>query len=312
MWKAFLFSILVVSSNHCFAEASNDVELFRRVVVFPVLGTTDVRKSSEEAWWQIRELLTEHRRFLVASKNFLKSKGVFQPRGELSPADAVILGRLLDAHILITTFINNKKVHMRVYEGKAGRLVWKGSVLTQTSVPRGEQVVPISVNLVRSFVQALPYQGFVLKDDIANRALYDRTDRTYFKVYTGINSGIEFGDKVQLIRIQSESTRAILTTSNQEVFAEGKVVRVMDDRVEVELLRATSLADVRENSLARFPKVLAQVKNSLESVGDLKNLGPEYYKSGERELTKEEKERKPLVTALAFVTNIIAMLLIAF
>ncbi len=97
-------------------------ELMRRLVVFPIQADTAVSKEAESTWWDIREKLTESRRFLVASKNFMQAKDVFQPRAELQPADVLILGRLLDAHALITTFLVDKKLSMRVYETQNGML----------------------------------------------------------------------------------------------------------------------------------------------------------------------------------------------
>lgn len=289
-----------------------EISLYRRVVVFPLMTPVEFQDSADEAWWQIRELLTEKKRFLVASKNFLVSKGVFQSRGSLSPADVVILSRLLDSHLIVTTYLRDNKLTMSFYEGESGRIVWEENIILQSSLPRSNQLIPSSLNLMHRFINALPYQGFVLKDEITGRSIYDRQNRTYFKVYTGKGIEIEVGNKVQLIRLVSVNLKPVLESINQEVFAEGKVASVHSDFVEVELLRATSLQDVKENSLVRFPQDLNQVKNTLDAVGELKSLGPEYYSGGERELTKEEKERKPLVTALTFVTNIIGMLLIAF
>ena len=103
------------------AEARFEHERIHRMVVFPFKVESaeadhDLPKLAEDTWWKTREKLTESKRFLVASRNFMQAKDVFQPRGELKPADALILGRLLDANALVTVFLEQRtRLILRVY-----------------------------------------------------------------------------------------------------------------------------------------------------------------------------------------------------
>src|SRR4051812_42407301 len=91
------FLILPVSS---WAEVRHT--LLRRIAVFPIADANV--STGEEAWWQMRELLTKDQRFFVASRRFMVNRGVFQPRKLLKPADAIILSKILDAQALVVTF----------------------------------------------------------------------------------------------------------------------------------------------------------------------------------------------------------------
>ncbi|MCB0386940.1 MAG: hypothetical protein KDD43_16215, partial [Bdellovibrionales bacterium] len=75
-FRVFILVTTVFLFGHSFAEDSGPVEhpLLRRITVFPVQADNSLIKATEEAWWLVREALTENRRFLVASKNFLIQK----------------------------------------------------------------------------------------------------------------------------------------------------------------------------------------------------------------------------------------------
>src|SRR6185503_6700203 len=99
------------------AFAQTDHTMIRRISVFPIKTAPEFQQVADEAWWELRETLTRDKRFLVASKNFLMQKDVYQARSALTPADAIILGKLLDANALITTHLDERNLTMRVYEG---------------------------------------------------------------------------------------------------------------------------------------------------------------------------------------------------
>ena len=75
--------------------AQTEHTLVRRLAVFPLkTGQPELAALADEAWWELREALTKDKRFLVASKNFLMQKDVYQARSVLSPADAIILAAI--------------------------------------------------------------------------------------------------------------------------------------------------------------------------------------------------------------------------
>src|SRR5262245_25083625 len=113
MRLALLFFGLMAVAVPLSANAqSAEHTLLRRVAVFPIEAPEELNSKADEAWWELREFLTKDKRFLVATKNFLQQQNVYQPRAELDPAAAIILGKLLDADAVISTFLKERILHM--------------------------------------------------------------------------------------------------------------------------------------------------------------------------------------------------------
>lgn len=288
--------------------------LLRKVSIFPILAPQELKSLSEEAWWKIREAVTANQIFLVASKNFLERKDVFQARGELSPADAIILGELLDADALITMSLKGKHLGLFVYEGKYGRLLWKQVASLNSAVPVKEQFVESAIQLIQNFLKEIPYQGFVKIDSLVGDPVYQRGGQPVAQVYIGANSQVQIGDLIQWFRlVPNNFSPLFMDGANVEVFAEGKVLEVHKDMVIVSVERATSLKQIRADSLVRFPKELRQLKDSIAYKSSLsRRVDPEYYSPEIKDLSKEEKETKPLVASLTFLFNLAGFLLLAF
>lgn len=294
--------------------AQTEHQLVRRVVVFPLQTPTQYAAAAEEAWWEVRKVLTDNKRFLVASKNFLQQKDVFQSRGELSPADAIILGQLLDANAVVTTYLDDKVLKMNVYEAEFGRPLWTQSLQLQPSIPISQQLVSSAVKLIGDFISSMPYQGFVVRDGLKPGVVYAESGRQLMKIEVGSDAALQVGDQIQVIRVKSESVRPLFGSglANTEVFGEGVVDSVNREIVTVELKRVTSIADIKENSLVRIPKELSRLREEYALADSLKkNIDPEYFSPEMTELKKEIRENKPLITSLSFLGNLILFLLLA-
>ncbi len=306
--------ILLLCGAPFASQAQVQHQLLRRVVVFPLLGPAQYADAAEEAWWEVRKVLTDNKRFLVASKNFLQQKDVYQSRGELTPADAIILGQLLDANAVVTTFLNDKALQMNVYEAEFGRLLWTQSLQLQPSVRVSQQLVGSAVKLVRDFVSSIPYQGFVVKDGLKSEVVYADDGRRYFKAEVGADAELQVGDQVQLVRVLSDSLKPLflMGPNSVEIFGEGVVESVNREVITVELKRITALTDVGENALVRIPKELNRLKSTYALNENLKkNIDPEYFSPEMTELKKEIRENKPLITSLSFLGNFLLFLLLA-
>ena len=84
-------------------------------------------------------------------------------------------------------------------------------------------------------------------------------------------------------------------------------------RVIVQLERATSIDEVKEWSLVRFPNEIKRLRDLYNSKKSLRRrISPEYYSPEISSLDLETQETKPLVTALSFLFNIATILLLAF
>ena len=308
----FLLCCILLSTFN--ASAQTEHTLVRRLSVFPIKVPQELASVAEEAWWEMREALTRDRRFLVASKNFLQQKDVYQARSVLSPADAIILGKLLDANAMITTYLDDRTLHMRAYEGDYGRPLWEHQLLLQPSLPIAEQLRPAVIKLAQDFVASIPYHGFVIIDPLQGRPMYQEGRRMLVKAEIGANAEVDVGDQAQLVRIYSDHLKPLFTHgATVEVFAEGRVVEVSGENVVIEIDRLNRANSIQEGSLVRLPKELKRLQQLYSIQDSLKSkIDPEFFSPGMTSAKQEEGEKKPLVASLVFIANLAAMLLLAF
>ncbi len=293
-----------------FAHAQHD--LIRRVVVFPLKVDATYNEQAVDIWWNLRSRLTSNKRFLVASKNFMESKGVFQPRGVLEPADAIILGRLLDAQGLITASLDGNVISMQAYGGRQGLLLWQKKLELHPAVPISKQLPDACDKLILDFIASVPYQGRVIVDSLVGRAVFHQGDRDRVKVDVGEGLHVQVGDVVQLVHVKPKSVEALFSSADIQVYAEGRVVEVNKQILTVELEKVSDISQVREDSLVRLPTELKRLQDTYVLGGsDLGRMEVGRVKDPNA-LTASEKEKKPLVTAVAFLANVAVMLLVAF
>lgn len=307
-WILFIFSFSV-------AHAEVLHERVRRVTVFPFkVEGAELNQVAEKTWWDLREKLTESKRFLVASKNFMQAKDVFQPRGELQPADAIILGRLLDANALISTFVVGRKISMRVYETKNGLTLWQGDVELHPALTVSQQFPDAAKKLLFDFISSIPYQGFVVVDNLIGRPSYYEGERLLFKADVGAGTQVTVGDTAQLIRVKGYRLKPLFQEgATIEYFVEGKVVNVDRQIITVQVTRKQEGSEIHEDDLLRIPDELRRLKEIYGMHEDpSKNVAISSIKSDNDELTERQREKKPLVTSLSWIANLAIVLLLAF
>lgn len=304
--------ILILAPGLAWAQTEHT--LVRRVSVFPIKAGQELASAAEDAWWDLREALTRDKRFLVASKNFLMQKDVYQARSTLGPADAIILGKLLDANALVTTYLEDRVLKMQVYEGEYGRPLWEQQLMLQPSLPVAEQLKPAVVKLAQNFIASVPYHGFVVIDPLRGRPVYQEGRRLLIKAEIGAGSETDVGDSVQLVRIYSDHIKPLFTHgASVEVFAEGRIVEKSGETIVVELDRLNRANVIQEGTLIRVPKELKRLQQLYALQDSLKNkIDPEFFSPGMTTAKQEEAEKKPLVASLMFVANLAAFLLLAF
>lgn len=296
------------------ALAQTPHTLIRRITVFPVKAAPELNEEADESWWELREQLTRDKRFLVASKNFLLQKDVYQARGVLSPADAIILGKLLDANALVTTWIEDRVLNMRVYEGEYGRPLWEHSLVLQPSLPVADQLRPAVVKLINDFIASIPYHGFVVVDSLKGRPVYQEGRRLLVKAEIGAGAEVDVGDAAQLVKVYSDHLKPLFTHgASIEVFAEGRVVEMNKETIVIELDRMNRASVVEEGTMVRLPRELKRLQQFYSLQDSLKTkIDPEFFSPGMTSAQQEQAEQKPLVSSLAFIANLAAFLLLAF
>lgn len=298
----FLAPIAFAATNH---------QALKRVVVFPLQVEAEYKSLADEVWWNLRAKLTDSKRFLVASRNFMEAKGVFQSRGKLEPADAIILGKLLDAHALVTLSLADRTLILRAYEGRDGYLLLERTIELHPSLPLSKQLPSMSEKLMLDFIASIPYQGVVVADTLVGRAVYKNGDLWRVKAEVGTNVRVSVGDKVQLMDLQVISLDPAFGKGGEvKILAEGKVIELKDQIITVDMDRVPDVAAIKEGTLVRVPTELQRLQETY-SMGGSQLLNELPLDQTGRPLTEEEVKRKPVITSLSFIANIVLMLIVA-
>lgn len=289
-------------------------QLIRRLAVFPFLAPQELKASSEEAWWQARDELVKTRRYLVASKQFLTKSEAFQARRELEPADAILLGKLLDAHALIAGYLEGRTFIMIAYDASNGIPLWRRELPLLLSLPVQEQLAGAARRLVRDFIASAPYQGFQIVDPVIGTPVYEEGAGKFADIDVGSATDIQPGDSAQWIRLENQSLEPLFQGGGQmQAFAEGRVVKVDQGIATVELLRIDKSRAIKEYDLIRFPREFERLQDQFAiRTGSRSSVSPELLALEAAPLEAAIKERRPLVAVASWVGSVAAFLLLAF
>lgn len=292
------------------ARADHKHKLLRRVAVFPI--HQEGVANAEEAWWQMREQLTKDQRFLVASRRFMINRGVFQPRKEFKPADAIILAKILDAQALVVSSIQERRFHLKAYDGENGFLLWEGTMEFHPALSMSDQIVAAAQKMIHDFISDIPYQGFVIIDPLKGHALFEEGGQRRAWVYHGMSKNIDVGDPVEVIEFSGETSRPYFANGRAMVVAQGTVVEVQTDRSLVQVEKLRQLEDIKEFALVRFPKEVKRLTEMYSQGAGASALTPEYLSSELKPAGAVDKRHSTTATSLAFIFNLAAMILLAF
>lgn len=309
-----LLALTSATSSVVQAESSDTHQLIRRLAVFPFAVPTQLNAAADEAWWQAREEFASTRRFLVGSKQFLIKSDVYQARKDLEPADAIILGKLLDAHALVTFQLIDRRLMMTVYDGGNGTTIWRKGVTLHPSLPMADQLPQVAKRMVDDFVASIPYQGFTIVDSLIGQAVYEEGDIKLAQIDLGSTTGAQVGDLVQWIRIASTSGEPLFGGgSKTTVFAEGKIAKIDQGIAVVEIQRASTLTYLKEFSLVRLPREADRLTKAFAIRDNLRTtLTAELVAPEADPMQRVSKERKPLATTLSIISSVAAFLILAF
>lgn len=298
----FSFSVLGAEIEH---------ELIRKIAVFPIFEI-EPSAVSEEAWWQVREALTRDKKLLIASKRFMVNRGVFQARKTLKPADAIILGKLLDADALMVSFIENRTLKMKVYDAENGYLLWESEYQFHPAISMEEQLSKNCEKLAAEFLRAIPYQGFTLYDEANDKVLIEKEKKIFARVFVGGLSEVQTGDNVQWVSLKAEAGNTHLLKAKSQVIADGVITEINGDEALVEVQNISDKELIQENTLVRFPKEMAKLRDLFAR--EAKNLGAstEYLSHDLKPVSELHKETQSSATGFAFFFSLVGFILLAF
>lgn len=288
-------------------------QLIRRIAMFPIDAPKELAKAADDAWWEAREELTKSRRFLVASKQFLLKSEAYQPRGALEPADAILLGKLLDAHALITSRLEGRRLFMAAYDGSNGIVLWERDYPLHPSIAAQEQLASAIRKVASDFLAAFPYQAFQIVDPIVGVPVYDEGDMKVAQIEVGAG-GAQVGDTAQWIRVESQSLQPLFQGGAKiDAFAEGRVIKVDQGVASVELLRIEKGRSIKEFDLVRLPREYERQQAQFAIQDGLRTgLSADLLAPEAAPMERAIRERRPLAAVASWVASAAAFLLLAF
>lgn len=258
----YIFAILIFG-NLALAANSESLNLLRRWVVFPFAADSDLRSVADSAWWKTREVLTQNKKFLVASRQFLIQKDVYQPRKNLDPNDVMVLARLLDADVLVTGFNEAKKFQVNVYLAQNGMLFWSKIATFQPAVAPVEQFENLALKVFQELSSVIPYQGFTIIDPLIAKPVFEDGTKKLAIIDVGNTDGLSTQTDVQWVDVKipshPEKDTPILGQSKMAVIAEGRITKIRRGTVVAEIIRATNMDDIKEKVFVRIPKIAEKV-----------------------------------------------------
>lgn len=294
-------------------EAPEPVGYIRRITLFPLKGISG--SISEMLWWKLRERLTEDRRFLIATRNFMSQKNVFQSRGALGASDVILLSKLLGSHTLITSEIADQKVktiHMRAYGGIDGLLMWELSSQLDPSRSVESQIEGACLKMADQMLKDFRFDGSMIVDPIIGSPIYQEGDIPLAKIDIGTKASPKVGQKVLWFQLERRTIEPLYQGGAVEtVLAEGEVYDVNREILTVRILRKKAEAILAEKSLVRLVKENDQAF-SIEDGSKSIAIEPGWISGSQSEEAQKPSEKKPLVTALTILSSIVAFLLLAF
>jgi hypothetical protein len=285
--------------------------LVRKIAVFPLeTGRKDV-EAADQAWWKIREELTSNKRFLVASKQMMTRKEVLQPRTELEPASAILIGKLIDAHALVSTYLRGRHLVMTVYSTENGMVLWKRDLPLAASIPTAQQLEGASMKLIRDFMASVPYQAFQILDPLIGKPVYEESKSIFAKLDSGQNSRIQVGDLVQWLHVRAQPP-IFQTPENLTIIAEGTVIENKQGVLTVEIKRLKDKALLTEKSLVRVPSEFQRIKDIWAISGENPQLSPDIFVAEMKSAEPDSNANKNLVMTGSTISSLLILLLLAF
>lgn len=314
--KIFFLVTLILGwpLTEAFGEKGFDLHLIRRIVVFPIQATGVDKDLLEEAWWQARDELTRGQRHVVASQQFLIKSDAFQPRADLQPADAILLGRFLDAHALMSVVLDDRNLAINVYDGATGVTLWHLERRLHPSLTIKDQLVSVLRKMIKQFVDDLPYQGFTVKDSLWEAPSILKDGETRVQLDLGADSRVEVGDLVQWIEISVHLLDPVFQGGGSiKVNAEGHVIRIEQGKVIARVDRSVPGYRLKEFSLVRIPRLVKLIENENKDLGKIvSSMAPSVLRPELGGAERADSEKRPLFTTLSFVGSLAAFLLLAF
>lgn len=291
------FSILILLLITQTVDAE-ELKPIRKWVVFPFEAVDEKLQSSvDKAWWDVRQKITEKKRFSIASKQFLIQKDVYQPRKNLKPEDVKYLANLLEADVVVTGWSEYRDFRLNIYLAQNGQLLWSKKTGFHPSLKASEQLLSISQRHISEFLDKLPFHGNVVKSD-------DTTKNTA-SIDIGNNNSLAINDEVQFLSITLPAQwdeSASLNNLQSKLMMQGKVLKPK---------KTYSVVEIKDNSITPNEDTFVfvpkeQKKNQYQDV-----LAPELQATIEEDVGPGAEHPKNVIV-FGSIFSFLAILILAF
>lgn len=324
---AFAGSLAIGTESAHAVEATPSIAAIEKIAVFPVLFRGErgdrvdesTAQALDDTWWQVRDELTATGRFVVASRAFLQKSDAFQPRGSLTVGDAVILGRYVEAHALMTLSLRDRALTVTAYLSTDGTKLWSQSVDLHPSVLIREQVAKVSRALVREFVASFPYQAVTLVDALARQAVFQENGKRLARIRVA-NIKVAVGDAVEWLDLERSGLDPLFQGGGRTlVKAEGLIREIGDQTALVEITRVQDLKSIQIGTLVNLPAEQARLKQSSKPKDSATSAAVVSLLAADASIEPEAKQAErrqdesgPLATTLSILGSLAVILLLAF
>jgi hypothetical protein len=280
----------------------------RKVAVFPARGVDE--NLIDDLWWQLREIIAQDGRFEVATRRLMINRQVLSPRSELKSADAVIMGRILEADLLITHQVLKKKAVFTATRTSDGIIVWKEEAMLNPSIPESDQLLPVFKNLAKDFLKAVPYVGYQSLDP-NNQKLYESDGGLGFVFVTVSNGESLLNQKFYWLNVSYPSQPLLKSRGNFLVLNWGRAVEFIKPNILKIKLEKPFDESYMSNGAPVYLSLSAPDSNEEPLFGTkISEIGSEYLISDMKN-EKRVTEQTGKSTLLGFIFNAAILLLVA-
>lgn len=313
--KILVSMLIAFSSSIAFGEATKEVKgehlkVLKNWVVFPFAGNSDNNVARNQAWWKAREMLTKEKKYLVASKQFLIKKDVFQPRKTLTPRGVKLLGNMLNADVLITAYIDGRRFNFEVYLVQNQKLFWRKSIQMSGSARITQQLTQVTQRVVQEMLAVIPYQAYTIEDPIIGKTVYEEAGQKLALVDVGLNQEMKVGTNVQWINVIVPPSGK-LSQCKIAIVGEGSVSRVRKGVVVATLDRVTDLSAITPKTLVRIPKQAAKLVEAYTSQAGSAPLQPDIIPTIINPVSPESDEAKKKSLIFGGALSFLGILILA-
>lgn len=311
-----IMSLLIFAGSSGYAtdpqnENTVEHEVVRGIAVLPIDTGGLHQQESDIAWDNTRRFLVDTKRFFVLSKKTLIHKDSYVARKTILNVDAMILGKLLEADCIITTYLTPTDIKMVAYSGIDGFILWQNSIQLNPANSTDKQLVPLTQKLIQNFLASFPYQAFQIVDPIIGTPTFEEGDITLAKADVGSQSHAVVGDTVQWLKIKRINSKPLFQGGGEyRVNAEGVITKIENETVLIQIKRAANLKDLSKKNLISFPAEYARLQSSYSLVKN-NSISTTLLTEPLYPTETNSTQAKPLVTSVVSIGSIIALLILA-